>query len=437
MKVASRSTSRPGHWAIIFLLASVATSLLFCPSAVAGQEPLAKTGVVAVTAAHPDAAPWVGNANVATLGHLIAAAARVRSREGFAKIVIIGNSKTAGSTTSRATSWPSYFAATLSRAGVATSDDSWWGNANAGGGARMQGANLKAYSAYDPRITWPEDGSWSLANSEAGGPGGALFRSVGNGSAMIFRASMAVDRFDLWIASKSRKDKISVLLDGRRARQVREGRKNGGFLRIALSSASPFRVMMIANRSKRPLSIAGGACRILAMPKIAVYNWGWGASTTPEQVDRSTPWTPIEALPVIAPDLTIISLDTNDYTPAYGPVPLDVYRTNLGALISAAKKTGDCLIVPEIPSSSARQSYSVQNSYHKIEHELAEDRGCALVDITAVWGGVYETKAALGWYSDLTHGTAEAYAHEGELIANSLLAFINTNYKQKSDIVSH
>lgn len=168
--------------------------------------------------------------------------------------------------------------------------------------------------------------------------------------------------------------------------------------------------------------VLGSICRKKNSLSIEIFNWGWGASTTVNQADESAVWTPINMLPRVKPDLTFIALDTNDYTPAYGPVPFKLYRENLSSLARAAHHSGECVIVTEIPSSPERQMYQVQNFYHDIQKQVADAQSCGLLDISRYWSYQYEPMAKKGWYMDTTHGTSAAYEYQGKLAAQWLLS---------------
>jgi hypothetical protein len=369
---------------------------------------------------------WIENADPNNLRHFRAALANVRTGAGIAKIAFIGNSKTAGFIGRRQTSFPSYFAARLNAIGVPATIQSVWGNANYGGGQGLASSTLAGYtSEYNSQLAWSNLTNWSAFGSNGvqyGSLGGSLIAATGSGGTMSFSPAGMIDQCDIYYVAGPGNGSFTWNFNGGQSTTINSNETSTIFTSITISTtAGSSNVLNIAWASGGNIYISAIACRLSSSPSIEVYNMGWGASTTTDQYLTDKAWNVPNALPVVAPSLTVIAMDTNDYTPSYGPIALRTYRANLQGLIAAALQTGDCAIVTEVPSKPSRQSYAIQNQYHAAEHALAARSGCVLFDITNRWGA-YEAMNAVEWYSDNTHGTPAAYSDQGEWIADALMA---------------
>jgi len=356
------------------------------------------------------------------LKHLRAALDRSSPSRRPIRIVTIGNSKTAGNTGKRREAWPDVLAEQLKLAGIQAVTDSWWGNANSGGGQNLRGTTLAKYQSYDPRLSWTPNTAWQAVSDQVGGPGGALFRSTAAGATLSFRTERDVDLCEIWLATGPNGGSASASFERGGATRVDTRSAKSGVRKIVLRAKTFAKQIGIRATTSAPVTVIGAACRQSTSLQVEIYNWGWGASTSGNHTDASKPWTPVNMLRAIAPDVTIIALDTNDYTPTYGPISLPEYRANLRLLADTARWSGDCIIMSEPPSSSSRQSYIVQDQYHVVEREVAAEKQCEFIDVATEWGGTYEVMAAKGWYLDTTHGTADAYRHEGEFVSKAVLA---------------
>jgi len=389
-------------------------------------------GFLSITAAKvyqptPVAIHFVENADPNNLMHLRAGLANVRTGSGIAKIAIIGNSKTAGFVGKRQTSFPSYFAARLNAIGIPASTQSVWGNANWGGKQGLANSSLVDYTnEYNAQLTWSSLKNWSaygINGVQYGTLGGSLISTMGAGGTMSFVPTRTIDQCDVYHVTSPGNGSFAWNFNSDASSVVDSNDVATTFSKVVVrATPSSSNILNISWVSGGNVYFTAIACRQSTSPTVEVYNMGWGASTTTDQYQTTKVWNVPNALRGVAPNLTIIALDTNDYTPGYGPIPLRNYRANLQALITASLKTGDCAIVTEIPSAPSRQSYAVQNQYHAVEHAIAAENNCILFDITNRWGGTYDTMNAFGWYSDNTHGTAEAYSDQGSWMADALMA---------------
>lgn len=142
------------------------------------------------------------------------ALARQRAGGRPARIVILGNSKTANTTGKRAESWPSFMADYLTENGLMASVDSWWGNANWGGGKDLKGGTLLGYDAYDPRVAWNPRAGWQAKAALPGGPGGSPWLTTQSGATLKFTPSTKVDQCEIWHVEGDSLGGIAVQIAG-------------------------------------------------------------------------------------------------------------------------------------------------------------------------------------------------------------------------------
>lgn len=120
----------------------------------------------------------------------------------------------------------------------------------------------------------------------------------------------------------------------------------------------------------------------------------------------------------IAPDLTTIRLGINDWNPAT-PISTAAYSANIQALITAAKLSGDVILVTPNPTQeTGTMTLAGQSAYIKVLYALAEANQIALVDVWSRFSSYADSSST--FYSDSEHLNIAGYADiakaESELI---------------------
>lgn len=154
-------------------------------------------------------------------------------------------------------------------------------------------------------------------------------------------------------------------------------------------------------------------------PAIEIANMGRGSWRVDEAADDSTPYSPLKGLKLYAPHLTILMWGMNDQTQNRTPAQ---YQTALQTLVTAAKLTGDVIIVssyPRDPSSVSGASYT-QAAYAAVDRAVAIANNCVWIDMFTICQS-YAVGLPLGRYYDPTHFLKLGYALIGQTIANILL----------------
>ena len=155
--------------------------------------------------------------------------------------------------------------------------------------------------------------------------------------------------------------------------------------------------------------------------KVSVLNLGWGSSSVTDKVATTpTPgWNHVNALPVVAPDLTIIMDGTNDW---WGGKTLAAFEDAYQQLITAAKVTGDVVCCTSHPDARTDGTpVATQEQFNAIIRRLSLANGCALVEFDRRMGS-YALGNSLGYYGDFVHLRDIGYLDQAEALASILAA---------------
>lgn len=142
---------------------------------------------------------------------------------------------------------------------------------------------------------------------------------------------------------------------------------------------------------------------------------GFSGSQTHNWTASANPYDPLLLLPQLAPDLTIINLGLNDLG---NGIPVSTSIANVQAIITAALKTGDVILV--VPNHINPDS-SNEPAYVSSLYGLAQQNNLPLFDLTIVLGP-YSLAQANGFMFDSTHPSGPGYAK----IADGLSQMVNS-----------
>lgn len=351
---------------------------------------------------------------------------RMRTAEGYRPLVaLVGDSKTAGFGTDPsgqfrvATSIGARLAAILSARGLPAISESMWGDA---------GTSLVPASAYDPRRSGFS--GWSLYGGQGGdgGIGGALSTTTGTGPA-IFTPSVPVDRARLFFkqgenAAATASAMVTVDADATVLATL-PGGSTPSYTRSAAISlgAAGTHAIRITPAGGAPFYLAGLIAWNSAVPAVDIANLA--VSGVKAAWQASTPR--LNWLGVLAPDLTIINIGSNDML-ASGATSVAAFTASVQAVISKAQASGDCILVfPAIgrDAGSSAQNVLVSDAqrapFRTALAALATANGCVLVDEQALLGG-RDMGQALGLFADSLHENGQATVMRAHNLATLLLA---------------
>lgn len=355
------------------------------------------------------------NFSSANLSKWNAALAAVRANAGRAKIACIGDSTTLGYGSNgvtyvgaRAASYPSELAFFLDIFYAPARADSFFGNANSGN-------NATDYPAYDPRVSLGT--GWGIFNGVPNySLGGKLFDSFTATTPLIFSPGVACDTFDVYYLENS---SFSVNVNGGSALASVSGLSTNAMRKLTVSAALGMNSLQIVpNGSCPPTYIVGVSGYNSAVDKIAVMNMGIGGAKASDWSDVTYPWSTLNALPVLAPDLSLITLGINDWNGATTP---QAYLAAIQSVLDVALVSGSAILIVPVPSSNAVASFARQTTFKDVLYALSDKKRVPLIDLSELRGD-YATANADGFYVDVDHPSAAGYFDIAKCIATAIAA---------------
>lgn len=328
-----------------------------------------------------------------------------------AKLLFVGDSLTAGAYANgnsnewggaKALSYPSRVVAALA-------------NAKAEG---LTGAgNLTVNQAvYDPRFS-TLSGAWSGSTPTLGAQ---FFLNTTTTDPIVFQPNTAAlpsyDTIEMWInAPVTGLGSIDVSANG------------SGLINVPLQNATAAfkRVVVTVPLGSGPVTFTPHTLPVVlghfnlynsAVKQISAYMAGWSGGNIANMSGTSQVYDSLNAIKVYAPDLTIIMQSTNDWL--VGAVN-GTYTTNLQALVTAAKLSGDVILISDPPSDFSLASQAQQIGYNSAIQACATSNGLNFINMTTVFGS-YLIGNANGFYSNTVHLNAAGY----QVVANAVLPFL-------------
>lgn len=335
--------------------------------------------------------------------------ARARNGGAVAQIACVGDSTVRGAWSNGSSgtncvikSWPVKLAGLLSAAGTPASAESFFGDGTFG----------VPLSTIDPRVVlgvaWTANANTSL--------GGKMHIASAAGT-LSFTPNQPMKSYDIYYPINSGLGTFSIDIGG------------VGATPIVTAGTMAFGKSTITNTgaaSVSPLNIAwtSGACLVIGAQgrsltdQVTVLNMGRSGSVVADwTANTSSAWDSLLALPLVAPDLTIISLTINDWVAG---TSIATYTANMQALINSALQTGDVLLLTAAPSNTANASLSAQQAIITASYQLAATNSLPLLDMTNRFTS-YAVSQPLGLYGDTAlHPSGIGYADIATSIVKAL-----------------
>ncbi|WP_058048556.1 SGNH/GDSL hydrolase family protein [Janthinobacterium sp. Ant5-2-1] len=347
-----------------------------------------------------------------------AALAKSRTWAGRAYVAIVGNSVPAGvgsnggdgQTDARKNAWPTVLADALTKCynGYARANSVW--------GDSFVGMNLPT---FDPRVTLGS--GWVISNTFCLG-GHALKNETtnsGTGIALSFEPDEPTDTCDIYYITYPG---YSYFVTEVNADGVNLGTFNShgneGIAKATITAPLGQNRWDISKSTPGTLMIVGIDAYRAETCRTSVWNMGASGSTASHWATGNAPYNFRNALPAVAPDLTIIALTINDWAGLAGSDPVN-YKRDMSTIIAAAKISGDVLLMVDIPSNAGTASLADQARFRGYCYELAVENDVPLQDLTYRWRSQLYLPM-LGRYHDGVHpskvGNADiAYAVAKEI----------------------
>jgi lysophospholipase L1-like esterase len=362
--------------------------------------------------------PFAYNATPQTLAKINAALLKTRLKISATKILCTGESTTAGNgsglplgvtTPNRKYSYPDLLAARLSAldASLVTRTDGVFG---------IQGFSTSGYFASNTLITGTNWGTTTGLNSI----GGAPFYNNTNTNPLVYNPGTTFDRIEIayWKHPTSADD-LTVDIGGATLATL-TGAATAAYATATVNCTRGQNTVNI--RRVGNSGTAGVVWRIRCYdstaPGVEVHNAGVGSTLASFWATNSNALAvgcdPVHAVQTYAPDLTIHDDGIND---AFGSTAVATYKANVQTFITAAKVTGDVILMAPNPVSAGDLT-----PYNAALMELALANNCVFLDLFNKWGGTTAAFGALGYnYDTYTHPNSLGYYDKADFIARVLL----------------
>lgn len=365
--------------------------------------------------------------SVASLAQLRKIIARARSRSGDVRIGWVGDSKDVGtgSGTSGASnlfgalaSSPTAFAAAeFARQGFSTSLGSTYsdGNVTSVGVTRAQ---------LDPRWSvLPTD--WSVRSDTTAA--GRVYQMLSTGARGTFSPTETFDTITITFNRTSLSANLLVDVDGGTAQQlVPNGSTASGLIRFSLTVARGTHVIGVQPTGNA--SFWGGLeVSDSTTPTVRFINLGasgWRATSTLASAswsETTNTYSPLNALAVIAPDIAVVNLGTND---VLNNVSVAEFTTSLTAIVDRLRASGSFVILCTPDSfDPARGSLANQEAYRQavIAVGAAYATPVPVIDLNTSLGAFAVRNAAPTEFFDGLHLIRNGSASRGSVIARKIL----------------
>lgn len=338
-----------------------------------------------------------------------------------AKILVIGDSTVAGAgangtggvSNARAVSWPTVFADALNTGGITASWQSIFGKARTDAGSVV-------YSAYDTRVSlgtgWDTTTSFLTLGEKPFGSG-----TANTGTKLSFTPTIPVDTFEFTYITSTNGSQFSYDVNDGTATNVN-----------ATAASSIVKVTVNTTLGTNTINfkrLAGGtdAVRIAsvvgynsAAKEVSVYNAGWIGALAADFASSTNAYSPIPAIAVHQPDLTIICLTAND---AYANTNMTTYKASIQTIIDAAKVYGDVLLCIGAQQQTTGPSQAQQDPFNTAMADLTTLNNLAgVVDFRTPLGANWAAANSAGFMRDGAHPNASGYAVMGAYMRTRLLA---------------
>lgn len=361
--------------------------------------------------------PCVYNYSSKNAGKLAKSKSHVINGSARMRVLCIGNSKTRGvGPNLMSKSYPSFLSQGLEAKGLPAVFANFIGNGNIG-------LSNSDYHTYQPELTinagWDAYGAGSVST--------AGFHSWNNSTTtnnLSFSAPGTVDTFEIYYARGASSGTFAADIDGGTATTQATNGSGVGLKTVTAGAAGAHTLNIRPNAAGQNIHVIGVVAYDSTVKAVDVINAGWGGSTSDNHVGTGGGYGPLSTYVALNPNVVLLALDTNDYTPSYWPgmgatdlaSALTIYEARMRTIIEALYLTSTVIIVAELPSNPTRQAMENQNLFAYVERRLAAEYGLIYASVREraqsfeVWNG-------LGFYADDTHGNANGYADQGYFLA--------------------
>lgn len=324
-------------------------------------------------------------------------------------IVCYGDSTTAGGFSDGtqvglwSAAYPAKLADFLTQYGRAAQNDSFFGDLNIN--------QFTAFGPHDPRLSF--GAGWAATTIVLGGKD---WFNNSTTNVMSFTPTHDFDTLDVyWLGGNV--GNFNINLDGGSNTNVPTNVAPVHLNKTTITGSLGPHTVNVARVAGNE-HIVGMVARTAGADVARVANLGQYGARSSNLAAAVNPYDPKPSLERLAPDLTIINIGINDMLNA---VTAATFKTNVQAIITSAKLSGDALLQVTNNVNITGVAQSVQDEFSVAVHELAVDNNCVGFDIPARWGN-YVAANASGKMADFNHPGGAGYSDIADGMAKLLMA---------------
>jgi lysophospholipase L1-like esterase len=161
-----------------------------------------------------------------------------------------------------------------------------------------------------------------------------------------------------------------------------------------------------------PVFVGGFGAYNSAQKSVNITNVGWPSGSTAQMTQNGTGFAPLAALSSLAPTLTIIDVGIVDW---FLGTSVSTFQANLTTLVTAAKVSGDVILLAPNPSQpsvtcdgSTNPSQATQQLYINAIYAVAASQNVPVVDEYNSIGS-WANANAVGGMEDCLHPNSVIY----------------------------
>lgn len=319
------------------------------------------------------------NYNLGSLYKFQAAIARANSGGAPVKVAFYGDSLTGGALSGTGTT-PQYrlngFVPALAAILNAGGHPATW--ANAFGNACSGACSASSPGVWDSRLAGT--GGFSTDASGVLTIGGLTsFTSVAG--TLSFTTGVSTNTCDLWYYDAGTQT-FTTNVDGGTTISTVTGGASGQLQKANITYAlGPHTVNIVWVNGN--LHVIGFDCWDSTLNQMKFYNFGIGGAVAATLNTTGTVYAPLTALEKIAPDLTLVTIGTNDWAAGNWT---QAYNTALQGVITGAQLSGDVILFSPPPSATAITAQANQALYVQNMAGLALANNVPYIDIFDTFG---------------------------------------------------
>jgi lysophospholipase L1-like esterase len=242
--------------------------------------------------------------------------------------------------------------------------------------------------------------------------GGNMWTSnTPNTDVLTFTPKTPCDYMDVWWQRSTNNGNFGWTVDGGAVTEV-DTAGTSAFVKTVIPCGSlgmhTLSLARTGNGSKPVGPINFGLIRAYnsAQKEVTVLSGGWSSGNIAQAANVIGAWAYTNALKAFAPKLTIIMMTINDWAAA---TDVTAFTNNTQVVITAAKLSGDVILLCGIPTNPVSTPDAQQQIYRDIYTSLGVSNSIPVLDVRNLTGD-YATAVALGYYRDSKHYLAAGYS---------------------------